>query len=69
MTTVAWALVVLGCTVLAYRQGYREGLEVARRMGQLAVEQERFRCKELRMTQVFGPRAERLTRPTHAECN
>jgi len=55
--------------VLAYRQGYREGIEVARRMGQLAVEQERLRCRELRMTQVFGPKAEKGTRRTVAECN
>ena len=69
MTFLAWALVVVGCTVLAYRQGYREGIEVARRMGQLAVERERLRCTELRMTQVFGPKAERVTRPYFAECN
>lgn len=69
MTTVAWVLLVVGCGVLGYRHGHREGIEVARRLGQIAVERERLRCRELRLTQVFGARAERVTRPLHAERN
>ena len=69
MTWVAWLLLALGCGVLGYRHGYREGIEVARRLGQIAVERERLRCRELRMTQVFGDRAERVTRRTMAGCN
>ena len=69
MTTVAWALLVIGCSAWMYRTGYASGAEAARQLGRLAVEQERIRCRELRMTQVFGPRAEKVTRRTVAECN
>ena len=67
MTFLAWALVVIGCTVLAYRQGYREGIEVARRMGQLAVEQERSRCRTRIAQKLYGPQL--IARPSAAGKN
>ena len=69
MTTVAWLLAVAGGTWAGWRWGWREGTETARALAVLALERERLRCRELRMTQVFGPRAERVTSPLLAERN
>lgn len=69
MTTIAWLLLAACCMWQGWRWGYREGADTARELAALALERERARCRELRMTQVFGPRAERVTRPHHAECN
>jgi len=67
MTTVAWALLVIGCSVWMYRRGYSEGAEVAKRLGQIAVERERIRCTERVKQRLYGPQM--IVRPSMAERN
>ena len=67
MTTVAWALLVIGCSVWMYRRGYAEGAEVARRLGQIAVEHERIRCRNRVAQKLYGPQL--IARPSAAGKN
>ena len=67
MTWVAWLLLALGCGVLGYRHGYREGIEVARRLGQIAVERERIRCSTRMSQKLYGPQL--IARPSAAGRN
>jgi len=57
------------CLWRGYVWGHRQGTETARALAILALEAERNRCRELRLTQVFGPRGERIVRPQYAERN
>lgn len=57
------------CLWRGYTWGHRQGTETASARAVIALEAERARCRDIQMTQVFGPRGERIVRPQYAECN